>query len=181
MPPGGFQPNRPPGYVGYTPAPQHNLASFGSRLIGYILDAILYGLLASAFIIPAAIFMVSAFEDCDRRTSDGTTSISCTGDQFKAGLFFAGLAIGLAGIVVVAFLYLRALGRTGQTWGRGMAGVKVIGKDSGEPLGIGKAVLRQLVEAVVSGNCILGYLWMLWDKDKQTWHDKIVGSVVIKV
>ncbi|MEY4173609.1 MAG: hypothetical protein RI900_774, partial [Actinomycetota bacterium] len=25
----------------------------------------------------------------------------------------------------------------------------------------------------------LGYLWMLWDGEKQTWHDKVVGSIVI--
>ncbi len=26
----------------------------------------------------------------------------------------------------------------------------------------------------------LGYLWMLWDDDKQTWHDKMVRSIVVK-
>ncbi|MFM8387932.1 MAG: RDD family protein, partial [Actinomycetota bacterium] len=25
---------------------------------------------------------------------------------------------------------------------------------------------------------LLGYLWMLWDSEKQTWHDKMVSSVV---
>jgi hypothetical protein len=29
--------------------------------------------------------------------------------------------------------------------------------------------------------CYLGYLWMLWDDQKQTWHDKIVDSAVIRV
>ena len=27
----------------------------------------------------------------------------------------------------------------------------------------------------------LGYLWMLWDPEKQTWHDKMAGSVVVPV
>ena len=26
----------------------------------------------------------------------------------------------------------------------------------------------------------LGYLWMLWDDKKQTWHDKVVGSSVVR-
>jgi len=26
---------------------------------------------------------------------------------------------------------------------------------------------------------LIGYLWMLWDDEKQTWHDKVVGSVVV--
>jgi uncharacterized RDD family membrane protein YckC len=29
--------------------------------------------------------------------------------------------------------------------------------------------------------CLLGYLWMLWDDKKQTWHDKMVGSNVVRV
>ena len=28
---------------------------------------------------------------------------------------------------------------------------------------------------------LLGYLWMLWDKEKQTWQDKFAGSVVVPV
>ena len=27
----------------------------------------------------------------------------------------------------------------------------------------------------------LGFLWMVWDKNKQTWHDKAAGSYVIRV
>ena len=28
--------------------------------------------------------------------------------------------------------------------------------------------------------CCLGFLWMLWDDEDQTWHDKICDTVVIK-
>ena len=28
---------------------------------------------------------------------------------------------------------------------------------------------------------LLGYFWMLWDSEKQTWHDKLAGSVVVPV
>jgi uncharacterized RDD family membrane protein YckC len=27
----------------------------------------------------------------------------------------------------------------------------------------------------------IGYLWMLWDREKQTWHDKVARSVVVPV
>jgi uncharacterized RDD family membrane protein YckC len=33
-----------------------------------------------------------------------------------------------------------------------------------------------IVSAVVF---LLGYLWMIWDSEKQTWHDKVAGSVVV--
>jgi hypothetical protein len=28
--------------------------------------------------------------------------------------------------------------------------------------------------------CLLGYLWALWDERKQTWHDKVVNSIVVR-
>jgi uncharacterized RDD family membrane protein YckC len=27
----------------------------------------------------------------------------------------------------------------------------------------------------------LGFLWMIWDQEKQTWHDKIAGTIVIRL
>ena len=32
---------------------------------------------------------------------------------------------------------------------------------------------------IASIPCYLGYLWMLWDKESQTWHDKIANDVVV--
>jgi uncharacterized RDD family membrane protein YckC len=115
-------------------------------------------------------------------TSPGEWEAFCPPGKPDAGLLALGIALAIIGAVLVAILYIRALGRTGQTWGRKIAGVKVVRKDQPDtPLGAGKAFLRVLVAGIVSGNCILGYLWMLWDKDKQTWHDKIVSTVVVKV
>jgi uncharacterized RDD family membrane protein YckC len=34
----------------------------------------------------------------------------------------------------------------------------------------------RILSAIV---CLLGYFWMLWDKEKQTWHDKFAASVVV--
>ncbi len=164
---------------GYDAGPSY--AGFGSRLAGYLLDGLLYGLLLSVFMVPGVVMSVAAFDDCVSIDTGDTTEIVCPEGAPDAGLLAGGIALGVVGLVVVAVLYIRALGRTGQTWGRKIAGVKVVGKESGQPLGAGKAFLRVLVAGLVSGNCILGYLWMLWDKDNQTWHDKIVGSVVLKV
>jgi uncharacterized RDD family membrane protein YckC len=27
----------------------------------------------------------------------------------------------------------------------------------------------------------LGFFWILWDKDQQGWHDKIAGTVVVRL
>jgi uncharacterized RDD family membrane protein YckC len=57
----------------------------------------------------------------------------------------------------------------------------VVRSRTGEPLGVGRAIGRQLFAGFISGQvCYLGYLWMLWDEQKQTWHDKVVDSIVVR-
>lgn len=42
-------------------------------------------------------------------------------------------------------------------------------------------LLREVIGKWVSGLVFgLGYFWAIWDKDGQTWHDKIAGTVVVK-
>lgn len=164
-------------------APATTLAGFGSRLVGYLLDGLLYGLLIAVFLIPSGILVATAFEGCEiLEYPDGTSELVCDDGSVNGGALAGGIALGLVGFVVVFILYVRALGRTGQTWGRKIAGVKVVRLDDGRPIGVGKAIGRQLFSGLVSAQVIyLGYLWMLWDDRKQTWHDKIVGSIVVKV
>jgi uncharacterized RDD family membrane protein YckC len=44
---------------------------------------------------------------------------------------------------------------------------------------MGRAIGRWCVRFVSAAPIFLGYLWMLWDDDKQTWHDKVVRSRVV--
>jgi uncharacterized RDD family membrane protein YckC len=72
----------------------------------------------------------------------------------------------------------------GQTLGKMLLGIRVVGPDGGPP-GWGRALLRELVgRGVEEGICALGTLglfWMLWDAEQQTWHDKIGGTHVERV
>ncbi len=73
------------------------------------------------------------------------------------------------------------IGAKGQTPGKMALSVKVIRKEDGQVPGYTKAFLREIVGKFISTLIFgLGFWWMIWDKDKQTWHDKIAGTVVIK-
>jgi uncharacterized RDD family membrane protein YckC len=87
-----------------------------------------------------------------------------------------GFLIGLA-----YFTYFH--GSTGQTPGDAALGIRVVDvRDNlGQPIGYGRAFLRWLVSLVSAIVIFIGYLWMLWDPQKQTWHDKAAGSVPIKL
>lgn len=113
--------------------------------------------------------------------------------------FLDGLLIGIVGNVLLAIVggsvavrelisIILALGyftyfegSTGQTLGKRALGIRVIDFNGGGVIGYQRAAIRYLA-SIVSGICLLiGYLWMLWDKEKQTWHDKLSTSVVVPV
>jgi uncharacterized RDD family membrane protein YckC len=68
---------------------------------------------------------------------------------------------------------------SGQTVGKKALGIRVIDFRSGGPIGYGHAFIRYVGRIVSTIVILIGYLWMLWDKEKQTWHDKFAGSVVV--
>ena len=87
---------------------------------------------------------------------------------------------------VIGTIYFALLngGAKGQTIGKMVWGTRVRDAATGGALGPGKAAVRYLAPALLS---IVTFgliwlpdgLWMLWDRRRQTLHDKLVGSVVV--
>jgi uncharacterized RDD family membrane protein YckC len=95
-------------------------------------------------------------------------------------LLLGGAGAGL-GIVVSFAYYTYFHGTTGQTPGDAALGLKVLDIDSREVIGYQRAFVRCLVSIVSGLVLVLGYLWMLWDPRRQTWHDKAAGTVPFRV
>jgi len=71
------------------------------------------------------------------------------------------------------------IGWKGQTVGMMALRIKVVPTVGGE-MTYGRAALRW-VGSILSGvACLLGYLWIAWDADKQAWHDKIASTYVVQ-
>jgi len=109
------------------------------------------------------------------------------------GLFGSGLSgilrltIQIIGLIVFWTYMVILTHRYGQTIGKKAMSIRVQKEVAGERLDTISTILREVVgrglESILSLVLIgiLGYLWMLWDPKKQTWHDKIAKSVVVKV
>jgi uncharacterized RDD family membrane protein YckC len=105
--------------------------------------------------------------------------------------FVLGAAVGNGGGLVAVYLlifvgeiaYFGLLegGATGQTIGKRAAGIRVIDTRTGGPIGFWRAVLRLVGRIPSAVVCYLGYFWMLWDSEKQCWHDKIANDYVVPV
>ncbi|HEV7888732.1 MAG TPA: RDD family protein [Acidimicrobiales bacterium] len=83
--------------------------------------------------------------------------------------------------VLIGFAYFGYLegSLSGQTIGKRVMNIRVIDFQTGGQLGVGKALLRHLMRYVSACVCLVGFFWMLWDKERQTWHDKVAGAVVV--
>ncbi len=69
---------------------------------------------------------------------------------------------------------------SGQTLGMQVWGVRIQNRD-GSAIDLWQALLRFFI-AIGSWLCGgLGFLWMLWDKDQRTWHDRYSDSVVVQL
>ena len=69
-------------------------------------------------------------------------------------------------------------GTTGRSLGRRVAGTKLVSIETGQPVGFGRALSRQICHVLDFGT---GFLRPLWSGKRQTFADKIVGSVVVHV
>jgi uncharacterized RDD family membrane protein YckC len=93
-----------------------------------------------------------------------------------------GPAVGtLLGFVGGVGYYVYFWSSSGATPGKMMLGLRVVSAETGEIIDVGTAILRY-VGYIVSGiPLLLGFLWVLWDPNKQGWHDKIAKTRVVRV
>ena len=92
----------------------------------------------------------------------------------------SGLANALTTVLGLIYYTVLEGGPTGQTVGKRALGIRVFDFRGGPgPIGYPRALLRQVVKYISGAVILIGYLWMLWDREKQTWHDKAAGSVVV--
>ena len=70
-------------------------------------------------------------------------------------------------------------GTTGSSIGKSVLKFKVVSEATGQPLGFGLSVVRQIAHFVDAIICYIGYLFPLWDAKRQTLADKIMSTVCL--
>ena len=88
-----------------------------------------------------------------------------------------GIVVGLALSIGYHVYFISS--PSGQTPGMRALGIRAINQVTGGQIDPGKAVVRWVMSIVSGFVCLVGYLWMLWDPEKQTWHDKVAGTYVV--
>jgi uncharacterized RDD family membrane protein YckC len=175
-PPPGYQPPAPPPAYHpptYAPTTQaYQYAGFWSRVAARLVD----WLVSLPFVIPGVAVLIASLTQTEENLR-GDTEFTDTGEA----LFGVGMLLLFVGWLIFLIIWMRKLGR-GQSWGQKAVGISLLGKDDGRPIGAWSAFARYLISITISMLVFgLGYWWMIWDKDNQTWQDKIMNTVVVEV
>jgi uncharacterized RDD family membrane protein YckC len=87
---------------------------------------------------------------------------------------------GVVGFLIgVAYQWYFLTQNNGQTLGKSVMGIRVV-KINGEPLQATDAIVRYIgyyINTFVFG---LGWIWALFDANKQGWHDKLAQTLVVR-
>ena len=129
-------------------------------MLGYVID-----------IIPAAVVI-----GIGAGIAFGTADNQCTsngGGQYDYGVYCTS-NMTVFGMIVYILAYAHVFaywiwnwgyrqGTTGQSIGKSVMKFKVISEKTGQPIGFGLSIVRQLAHVVDGSICYIGFLFPLWD------------------
>jgi len=88
------------------------------------------------------------------------------------------IAIAVMGVVAIVAYPIAFWMLASQTPGKALMGLRVVRLD-GKPMTIGCALARYVGYWLAALPLFVGFLWILLDRRRQGWHDKIAGTCVI--
>jgi hypothetical protein len=185
---GGYQPppqagaGFPPAPAGPGPAlPQDAYTPWFTRVLAYLIDYIPYAIILG---IGWGLLLGTRETACVTDTSEYDLGEFCATGASTIGQ----LSIALAGIVAFAYLVWNLgyrQGTTGSSIGKGIMKFKIVSEKTGQPIGFGMSVVRELLYLVAAGIC--GIIWLvavlfpLWDQKRQTLVDKIISTIALPI
>lgn len=150
--------------VPQAPTTNLNLATPGQRFLAQLIDGFILGAFSFLIMIPFA--LLSA-------TIDGGSS--------GAPASFIGMISQFIVLIGYTVYPIYFIGKKGATPGKSIMKIKVVKLNTVEPLNFVDALLRETVGKILSSSILaIGYFAILWDKNRQAWHDKIAGTIVVK-
>ncbi|OLT03860.1 hypothetical protein BJF90_04310 [Pseudonocardia sp. CNS-004] len=132
------------------------VATYGQRVGGFLIDIGIPGGLLAVVLIAAL----------------------ASRDDAVIRVVFPGAAV--VGLAYLVWNSGYRQGRSGQSLGKTVLGTRLVGEASGEPVGFGRAIGRQIAHLLDGMPLGIGYLWPLWDERRQTFADKVCSTLVVQ-
>ena len=157
----------PPRYVVSAPV-RSDYASWSKRVRARLIDQLPTYLGLIIFGVGYLIFLV-------RLASSGGSAPQFEG---PAVAMIIGLGVMVASLGWIAYNRWHIAGKTGQSLGKRISKITMIGEETNGPIGPRYALIRDLVH-ILDALTLVGYLWPLWDDKRQTFADQVMKTVVI--
>lgn len=142
-------------------------AGFFARILSYLVDGAILFLITSALA-----FLYTGSNPYAALTADSMGELGQLNQSQRS--------LNLMSILFSACFYIIMwVNFNGQTPGKKMMGIRII-KSDGSGLSYSDAIVRYIgyyISAIFLG---IGFIWALFDKKHQTWHDKMSDTVVVK-
>ena len=175
----GTPPGYPPGPAGYPPQAypvgyavplRTDYALWSKRVAAYLIDYL-------PTYIGLIVFCVGYVQWLASIAASTGSTVDLTGGAVP---MIVGTVIMLAGMVWTGYNRWYVAGRTGQSLGKRVIHLKLLGELTEAPIGPMNAFIRDILH-ILDGFAYVGYLWPLWDEKRQTFADKIMRTIVITV
>lgn len=170
----------------------YQTASLTKRIIAFIIDYFIVGMVVSAFLF------VSMGKTPEKLQASGDEAKPSLMDKYQFFAYFEPIALdpnrgiyfenfikkykmeSLVGLFIIPLLYFVLLeGMSGATIGKFVTGIRVRRKDGGK-ISFITAFVRHMGRIVSTLIFMLGYLLAFIDSKRQTLHDKIANTMVLK-
>ena len=185
-PGGGSYPPPPPPSGGYAPPPPgpairtlptDSYAPWLSRALAFLIDILPYAVVHG---IGIGIMAATQQSACVTDVTQYPVNQYCATQNSTIGLLAQWLA-WLIGVTYLVWNYGYRQGTTGSSLGKSVTKIKVVSEVTGQPLGFGMSVVRQIAHFVDAIICFIGFLLPLWDSKRQTLADKMMTTVVLPI
>ncbi|MFB2539242.1 MULTISPECIES: RDD family protein [unclassified Acinetobacter] len=143
---------------------RYEFAGFGRRLLATIIDAIILAIVTA--ILSSILQMMGVLSPLENVENIEALQAAVLKQQLFSNIF---------GLIVTVILWMKWAG----TPGKRLLKLKVLDAKTGNKISFGQAILRYFAYILSTLPLFLGFFWIIWDKQKQSFHDKIAKTVVV--
>lgn len=144
-------------------------AGFAQRFGAYVIDV-----LPIMLAVGAVFWFFFGFDEVYRRYLERQPGdLAAKGDYMQMSRMIR----NISGAVYVVYAAILESSPMRATVGKRLAGLEVVDLN-GERLSFSRAFSRNASKTLSGLALGLGFLWIIWSKRKQGWHDSIAGTIV---
>ena len=132
-------------------------AGFWRRLASHVIDIIIF-IILMAIVLSVLGIDFAQYADPNRQQDVGGSLIQ-----------------QLISAIIIVALWIKFLGTPGKL----IMKCNIVDARTGGAIGVGQGIIRYIGYIISLIPLCLGFFWIIWDKKKQGFHDKMAGTVVI--